>query len=75
MNKSGHKQIKNHKTGLKCNFIVEIISFFMIKCGPDDEPAALLRRDQPRVTIKHELFIQLKNKRFEEDYAVIKKLG
>lgn len=36
----------------------------MRKCGPDDEPIAMLKRDQPRVTIKHELFIQLKNRRF-----------
>jgi hypothetical protein len=36
---------------------------------------ALFRRDKPLVTVKHELFIQQRAKRFEEDYAVLKKVG
>lgn len=35
----------------------------------------MFRRDKPFSTIRHELFLQLRSKRFEEDYVVIRKLG
>jgi|JI6StandDraft_1071083.scaffolds.fasta_scaffold01667_24 serine/threonine protein kinase len=45
------------------------------KCRIGEEPAPMFRRDKPLSTVKHELFIQQRAKRFDEDYAVVKKLG
>lgn len=35
----------------------------------------MARRDRPIATVRHELMIQQRVKRFEEDYGVVRKLG